>query len=29
MDAVFSGLWDLGEDSGDKLKDIECLSVRM
>ena len=29
VDGVFSGLWNLGEDSGDKLKDVECLSVRM
>jgi hypothetical protein len=29
MDAVFSGLWDLGEDSGDKVKDVECLTLGM
>ena len=29
MDAMFSGLWDLGEDSGDKVKDVECLTLGM
>jgi len=29
VDVVFAGLWDLGEDSCDKLEDIECFSLVM
>jgi hypothetical protein len=29
MDVVFAGLWDLGEDSSDKLEDVECFSMGM
>jgi len=27
MDVVFARLWDLGEDSYDKLEDVECFSA--
>jgi hypothetical protein len=29
VDVVFARLWDLCEDSGDKLEDVECFSVGM
>ncbi len=29
MDVVFARLWDLGEDSCDKLEDVECFSMGM
>jgi hypothetical protein len=29
MDVVFVGIWDLGEDSGDKLEDVECFTMGM
>ena len=29
MDVVFVGLWDLCEDSCDKLEDVECFSIAM